>query len=187
MDESRRQNRWTRWRAWLAPAIAAFIGSAGGVAAQQAFLPRTATVEQRAELRRSVVEGQYTTLEQLRVLAETGLRESKLTVNWALMHVTPDGKITLRDTVSTPIPRVFSDTLLQARWAQLVAQIEQEEQLNPRVRATFQEIARMVETRGWRENVSGIKSEWGYPGVQRWLDLNRRLRAQVEALQSLEF
>lgn len=167
--------------------LASVMGAATGTLVQQLFAPREARVEARAELRRSVVEEQYESLERLRLLAETGLKRGTFRLGTVRVRVTPEGEEIDRDTVAVMVPQVLEDSALQARWRRLAKEVEDADEVSPRVRETYRSLRQMVDSYGWSEADSVIGTRWDHTRLQRWISLNERLRTQVDALLSLEF
>lgn len=177
-----------RWQSWLAPALAAFVGAVAGMLLQQWFLPRTALVEERAALRRSVVEDQYPSLKRLQELAELGLRRDSGTVfSYQIIYRTPRGTELRRDTLSTFAPTLFRDSVLLERWRRLAKPLRGAERVNPSAKISFRRLDQLVEDRGLAVSDSVFGDEWDYRSIQEWFRTNERLLGQVDALLSLEF
>lgn len=176
------------WKQWLAPAFAAFIGSIAGVLVQQLFVPRQARIQELAELRRSVVEEQYEQLEQARMLAQTGLEESRVVVGMVQILQDQNGDVIERDTTYQNAPAVLiRDTALQRRWDQLAAELEEaEEELHPAVRLTFNQLRKLREQTTWAtDSPSSTRSPIGEVSISRWWNLNVRLWRQADSLLAL--
>lgn len=179
------------WKSWAAPAIAAFIGSVGGVLVQQYFVPRKVRLEQLAELRSQVVERQYDELQQAKMLAETGLEEGGVVVQMNRILKDQDGNVIRQDTVHRVAPAILlGDSSLQARWDRLADELRGSNQLHPAVEMTLSRLSDLRQQSSWAVD-SSATSDARAPivgmDVQRWWDLHERLLRQADSLLALRF
>lgn len=173
---------------WLGPATIGLIGVFVGVFLNQAFLERTSEVEQRAQLRREIIQSQLPYLQKIRRFAEIGG-----TVSWVVFknrfYDPQSGEVIAVDKQGIQVfaPLIAYDTTMHKEWIRLGDEIvASRDVINPEVYGVMERVLEFTTDHPMpaEGGLAAIEiSDYSNPDVvATWISLNEYLSLKVERL-----